>query len=306
MWDVFPRKVVVGVETADCLPALRAAAQEARRRRCGVHLLHVIEPVYASHPRIDELERVASQLRHAGLAVVEDAARTLEELMPDDLVVSTELCHGAVEPSLVEVSAHASLLVLHQRGERHRLLATIQAVAAHAQCPVLVVPPRWAPEDPADAPRVLAGVEDARRSGRVVQAALTEASLRHVRLLLLRGLTAHDECTEDMDTEAREAWLRLRHRTLEADLGELCSGQADVDVELEIVPQAPAAALVARAQRADVIVVGRGHCERPFVRRAGPVTTEVLRHATCPVLVVDEEQRDPAARSREPAQVAVP
>ena len=34
--------------------------------------------------------------------------------MPEDLVVSAELCHGAVVSSLVEVSAHACLLVLHQ------------------------------------------------------------------------------------------------------------------------------------------------------------------------------------------------
>ena len=42
VWDMIPRKVVVGVETSDCLPALQAAAQEAARRRCGVHLLHVL------------------------------------------------------------------------------------------------------------------------------------------------------------------------------------------------------------------------------------------------------------------------
>ncbi len=306
MWDLFPRKVVVGVETAGCLPALRAAALEATRRRCGVHLLHVIEPVRASHARIEELEQVAAELRHAGLAVVEDAAHALEPLVPDDLVVSTELCHGAVVPSLVEASAHACLLVLHQRGKQHRLLSTIQAVVAQEQCPVLVVPPDPPQEDPAHAPCVVAGVDDARRSGRLVEAALAEAARRQARLRLVHGLTARDERTEDMDAAAQEAWLRLRHRLLDKELGDVCRGRPDVDVDLEIVPQAPATALVAGARDADVIVVGRGHGEQPFARRPGPVTTEVLRRATCPVLVVDGERRDLGSRDREPAQVAVP
>jgi nucleotide-binding universal stress UspA family protein len=306
VWDLFPRKVVVGVETAGCLPALRAAALEATRRRCGVHLLHVIEPVRASHARIEELEQVAAELRHAGLAVVEDAAHALEPLVPDDLVVSTELCHGAVVPSLVEASAHACLLVLHQRGKQHRLLSTIQAVVAQEQCPVLVVPPDPPQEDPAHAPCVVAGVDDARRSGRLVEAALAEAARRQARLRLVHGLTARDERIEDLDAAAQRAWLRLRHRMLEDELGDLCRGRPDVDVDVEIVPRAPAAALVAPAQGADVIVVGRGHGERAFARRPGRVTTEVLRHATCPVLVVDGERRDLGSRDREPAQVAVP
>ena len=306
MWDMIPRKVVVGVVTADCLPALQAAAQEAARRRCGVHLLHVLQPVYVSHPQIEELELIAGELQRAGAEVVDQAADSLERLMPEDLVVSTEVCHGAVVSSLVEVSAHACLLVVHQREERRRFLSITQAVAARAQCPVLVVPPTWHSEESGDEPWVVAGVEDASRSARVVQAALAEAAGRHARLRLVHGIEDHDERTDDMDTAARDAQLRLIHRTLEADLSDLCVARPDVAVELEIVPQAPAAALMAQAPGAAVIVIGRGHRRLPFVRRPGPVAAEVLSHATCPVLVVDEEPRGPAPHRRELAQVAVP
>ena len=156
MRDMIPRKVVVGVVTADCLPTLQAAAQEAARRRCGVHLLHVLQPVYVSHPQIEELELIAGELQRAGAEVVDQAADSLERLMPEDLVVRTEVCHGAVVSSLVEVSAHACLLVVRHREERRRFLSITQAVAARAQCPVLVVPPTWHSEESGVEPWVVA------------------------------------------------------------------------------------------------------------------------------------------------------
>jgi nucleotide-binding universal stress UspA family protein len=301
-----PRKVVVGVLTAECLPALQAAAQEAVRRRCGVHLLHVLQPVYVSHPRIEELDLIAGELHRAGTTVVVDAARALEELVSDDLVVSTELCHGVVVSSLVEVSAHACLLVLQQRDAHPRLSSTIQAVAARAQCPVLVVPKDWQSEASAEESWVVAGVDDASRSARVVRAALIEASRRRVRLRLLHGVDEHPEGTEALDMEARGAWLRLKQRSLEADLSDLCASRPNVAVEVEVVPLAPAAAVVARSQGAALAVVGRGHRRLPSVRRPGPVTADVLVHASCPVMVVDDEPPGPVPRARELSQVAIP
>ena len=76
-------------------------------------------------------------------------------------------------------------------------------------------------------------------------------------------------------------------------------------VELEVVPEAPAAALVAKARGAAVVVMGTGHRGLPFVKRLGPVTADVLRHAACPVLVVDESPPTHAPRRREPWRAAI-
>jgi nucleotide-binding universal stress UspA family protein len=311
MRDIVTREVVVGVSTAICLPALQAAAQEATRRRCGVQLLHVIAPVYASHPRIEELDQIAGELRQAGMAVLADAARTLEELLSPrlpsgDVVVSTQLCHGAVVSSLVEASTHACLLVLQQHDERPRLLSIIQAVTARADCPVLVVPERWHPEEPADQAWIVAGVDNASSSARVIKAALTEASRRHARLRLVHGVDDHPKGGDALDASARDAWLRMEHRALEADLSDLCGTRPGVAVTPEVVPQAPAAAVVTRSQGAALVVVGRGHSRLPFVHRPGPVTTDVLLHAGCPVLVVDDEPPGPAPRVRRLSEVAIP
>jgi nucleotide-binding universal stress UspA family protein len=305
-----PRKVLVAVESAHCLPALRVAAEEATRRRCGVHLLHVLPPAYISHPRIDDLELVAGELQHSGAAVLGDAMQAMTGLLPDDLVVSTELCHGTVVSSLAQASSHACLLVLQHReqrrdGRRH-LLPTIQALVSVAQCPVLVVPVTWQGEDSSEQPLVVAGVEDARHSQRVVEAALLEASRRGGRVRLVHGTAGHSGGAEDLEPAAYAAWLRREHRELAADLSERCGSQPDVEVELEVVPETPASALVAKARGAALLVIGHGRSRIPFSRRPGPVAGDVLRRATCPVLVVDEDSDGPADSHRELSEAAVP
>jgi nucleotide-binding universal stress UspA family protein len=305
-----PRKVLVAVESAHCLPALRVAAEEAARRRCGVHLLHVLPPAYVSHPRIGDLELVAGELQHAGAAVLGDATQAMRRLLPDDLVVSTELCHGTVVSSLVQASAHACLLVLQHREQRldgrGHLLPTIQSVVSMAQCPVLVVPVTWQSEESSEQPLVVAGVEDVRHSRPVVEAALAEASRRGARVRLVHGTVGHSGGAEDLEPAAYAAWLRREHRELAAELSELCGSRPDVAVELEVVPEAPAAALVARARGAAVVVIGRGRSRIPFGRRPGPVTADVLRHATCPALVVEEGPQGTAQRHLQLSEVAGP
>ena len=309
MWDMVPRKVLVGIETADCLPALSLAAEEAVRRGSGVHLMHVLPTIHASHPHIDELELVAGELQRAGEAVVGEAARTMQRLLPDDLVVSTELRHGTVFSCLVEASAHACLLVLQHRDTRHdgvsHLLPTIHPVVASAHCPVLVVPQTWHSEESVERPLVLAGVDDGSRSAHVAQLAMAEAARRHARVRLVHGAKDRLGGVEDNDPTAYAAWLRRAQRELEADFSALTGSQPDVAVELEVVPEAPATALVAKARGAAVVVVGRGHRSLPFVKRLGPVTGEVLRLAACPVLVVDETPPTPAARAREPGRATI-
>lgn len=309
MWDMVPRKVLVGIETADCLPALSLAAEEAVRRGCGVHLMHVLPPIHASHPHLDEIELVAGELQRAGSAVLGGAARTMQRLLPDDLVVSTELRHGTVFSCLVEASAHACLLVLQHRDPRHdglsHLLPTIHSVVASARCPVLVVPQTWQSEESVERPLVLAGVADGSRSAHVVQLAMAEASRRHGRLRLVHGAKDPLGGVEDGDPTSSAVWLRQAQRELESELSALTGSQPDVPVELEVVPEAPATALVAKARGAAVVVMGRGHRGLPFVKRLGPVTGEVLRHAACPVLVANDNPPDPAPRRRDPWRAAL-
>jgi nucleotide-binding universal stress UspA family protein len=255
---------------------------------------------------MDQLELIAGKLQHAGATVLAEAARTLEQLMPEGQTVSTELCHGAVASSLIETSTHACLLVLHQRDGHRHLQSTIHAVTARAQCPVTVVPHVWRGEGSTEPRWVVAGVEDASRSARVVRDGLAEASRRHARLRLVHGVDDQAERTDQMDAGARDAWMRLKQRALQVDLTDLRAGRPDVAVEVEVVFQTPAAAVVGRSQDAVLVVLGRGHGRVPAIRRPGPVTAEVLSRAACPVMVVDDEPPGPVPRPRSLAEMAVP
>ena len=227
----------------------------------------------------------------------------MQRLLPDDLLVSTELRHGTVFSCLVEASAHACLLVLQHRDTRHdgvsHLLPTIHPVVASAHCPVLVVPQTWHSEESVERPLVLAGVDDGTRSAHVAQLAMAEAARRHARVRLVHGAKDRRGGVADNDPMAYAAWLRRAQRELEADFSALTGSQPDVAVELEVVPEAPAPALVAKARGAAVVVMGRGRLGLPFVRRLGPVTADVLRHSACPVLIVDEGPAATAPHGRE-------
>src|SRR4029078_5011072 len=97
MWDMEPRKVLVGVETADCEAALRYAVEDAARRRCGIHLAHVAHPALAAGGARDESALVEGQLRHVDEMVLAAAQARVELLLrerapeDDELTVSTEL-----------------------------------------------------------------------------------------------------------------------------------------------------------------------------------------------------------------------
>jgi nucleotide-binding universal stress UspA family protein len=192
MWDMEPRKVLVGVERTDCEAALQYAVEDAVRRRCGIHLAHVAHPSLGTAWSGDEISVVEGQLRHVDELVLAAAQARTQALLDarapgdDDLTVSTELTHGTVVGVLSSMSEHASRLVLqHERtGPGSGLLSVSADLADKARCPVVVVPRAWRPAT--DGPRpVLVGVEELSQAGPLVSAADREAVARGVRLRVL-------------------------------------------------------------------------------------------------------------------------
>lgn len=177
MWETSRREVLVAVKSADCHAALRYAADEARRQRCGVHLVHVIPLACEGDPAQAGSLRVANERKHRiGTAVLRESAAALErELRDDDLTVSTQLCHGAVVPAVVAGSIHACLVVVQRRyagdGEAPALSAT-DGIAALARAPVVVVPADWRQPSPIRVPVVTVGVDDVDTSAEIVRTAL--------------------------------------------------------------------------------------------------------------------------------------
>jgi nucleotide-binding universal stress UspA family protein len=83
-----------------------------------------------------------------------------------------------------------------------------------------------------------------------------------------------------------------------ARVAELLAGSpagSTVDAEVHAVHGAPAKVLIEAAETADLLVVGtrgRGGFKRLLL---GSVAEQCLRHASCSVLVVRDEERPPGA-----------
>jgi nucleotide-binding universal stress UspA family protein len=284
MWDIKPRRVLLAVESAECEAAMLYAASEAESRGCGLHVAHVVPMVVGGTGHLDSLVMINGELHVQGRKVLGDVAGHLEHLLADsDVPVTTELCHGTVVPTLVQESAHASLVVLQHRGmgpEGHTPVLSVTAgVAARSHAPVVAVPSEWAPAPVGSEQVVTVGVAEGRDNEHVLEQAAAEA-LRRGSLLRVVHAGAHE-------------------------LHDLVQAPPDVPFTFIRTPEPPAEALLAQAEHTSVFVVGRRHPRHPLARHLGPVARSLLRRSPVPVMVVDP-QRDEAGSGRDLATAAVP
>jgi nucleotide-binding universal stress UspA family protein len=293
MWDMSPRKVLVAVESAECDAALAYAAAEARRRRCGVHLVHVAPPVYGGAlARADSVKMLNGELHRIGTKVLADASIKVEHELSDDddLTVSTELCHGAVVPSLVTESIHACLVVVQHRGMGvdgcPPVMSVTNGVAARAHTPVVAVPAGWRPA-PEAVPMVTVGVEDAETSAEVVRIALGAASRANGRIRLVHACDTRQEGDPSVAGLVDVETARRLRAELSEGLADILSAHPDVPVEMVVSEGEPAEALLMLVTDSDLLVVGRRHPRLPLASHLGPVARTVLRWSPIPVLVVD-------------------
>jgi len=273
MWDMEPRKVLVGVESRDCDAALQYAVAEARRRGCGIHLVHVARPALFSSCALDDISVVDDELRRTDQMVLAAAQARVHALLEeqaaldDRLSVSSELSHGPVVAMMSSLSRHASRLVLEHRrtgalGDALPLSVTADLTVV-AQCPVVVVHPGWRPGTGPQG-TVVVGVEDLRRAGPLVTAADHEAVLRGAQLRVVRV------ASPDV-AGAAEPW----------------SFVTQSDAELVLETGDPADVLLAQAEKAELLVVGRHHRRHVVSTTLGHTLRQLLRRCEAPLLLVD-------------------
>lgn len=303
MLDSGARKILVPVATGEEYDgAIRYAAEQARRRACGVHVVTVLHPVYLGPPPLREFALVEGELRAAGDDVLVRAAQSLRDLLGEDLPVSTELRHGVLVPSLVELSEHAALVVLQRQHQpplsRVATMSVTNGVAARAHAPVVAVPRHWGPGDPSDP--VVVGIEDPEDlmvSEHVVRLGLDTARRERTSARLVHGwwfTDAYDDLV--FGGEAGTAESGRRRTQLVAALRPLVEEYADVPVDVVVRHARPADLLVHESARAAALVLGRHHPSFPLGSHLGPITRAVLREAGCPVVVAPTgPSRDAAA-----------
>jgi nucleotide-binding universal stress UspA family protein len=141
--------------------ALLWAADWARRTHCSLHVLRTWSLSSAPRPGSWSPGYVPpltdfEQAVHDGLAHDVHALN-----LPEDIpAVTLHVLHGSPPRRLVEVSAHAELLVVSSRGRGGFaglvMGSTTDQVVRHAHCPVVVIPARALDDEPTETDRIAA------------------------------------------------------------------------------------------------------------------------------------------------------
>jgi nucleotide-binding universal stress UspA family protein len=228
--------------------ALRWAARHAARTGGCIQVL--VDP-----GERQQQEHPAGTVGLLGRTLRDLLARVVDPLRSPDA--------GSVTRDLVGAVAGARLLVIPQ--SLPELLAVVEAVTE----PVVAVPDH--PLPPGDASVVLAlapwtGPE-------VIGAAFETAAQYGVALRVMQAL--------DPERETGEA-----ARTCRDDLAAWRLVRPQVTVDVEVVDRDPVEALHRRARGAQLLVMGRPARGRVRELVAPSPTSELLRTAACPVLVV--------------------
>ena len=295
--------VLVGVTDDTGSTAVSWAAAEAARRGVPLHLLHAYSsessyPWGYGYPLpagvLHSAEEVA---RNNALSVLEDAANTVRDEHPDVEVLTT-LARGSAAASLVSGSADSSLLVVSRRMHKHPRLAALGsvslAVAAHAACPVIVLPAAGTPQGPTDATgspwratgHVVVGVEDSPECLDAAGFAFAHAAARGLPVTVVHAWWV-DPAVLAMSEVA--AWAELdadEPVVVDAILAPWLGRYPDVRVTRVIAREQPADALLGAAAGAELLVVGsrgRGGFTGLLL---GSVSQAVLHHSRCPVAIV--------------------
>lgn len=287
---VFSRPLVVGVDGS--VPSLRAvdwAADEAALRAVPLRV------VYACLWERYEGAALAQDIgKTTALPLAQDvvgvAAQRARDRHPD-LEVSADVVLEEPEYALVREAMHASALVVGTRGRSgiaEMLLGSVSlAVAAHADCPVIVL--RGSHDNQATPPvhgRVVVGVREDAKESAAVRFAAEEARRRGVPLEAVRAWRRPARETTDHPLLVGDAARLHEERAAEELEAALQDVPEDIEVHRRTVEGPARRVLVGASHRADLLVVGATRREGHFGLQLGRVAHTVLHHSACPVAVV--------------------
>ena len=215
-------------------------------------------------------------------------SKAAEDLVAGAVPVTHELCHGTPVQVLTDVGRTARMVVLEHR-HLSRLARVVNrtvagGVAARLRVPVVAVPSGWTR---ASGNRVVvAGVDVPERSEEVLAAAVAESRARGAALSIVHSwaLPVHFDGVPVAARE-RKDWSDRSTAEVRAALDRLGDESVAIDAEVVVHPGRAVEAILAAAEGADLLVIGRHDPLVPYGSHIGPVARAVLREATCPVLL---------------------
>ena len=278
--------VVVGID--DRLTssiALDWAVDEASRRHLPLHILQACH-----YPSAPQLEPDDDSAGGAASAVLADAVLRAKALAPH-LQVTIESATARTYVALIVASRKAACIVVGARGGGSVVGALLGAtsldVAAHADCPVIVV--RELPEPAATPPRVVVGADGSEVSAAAIGYAFAQASQRLVPLTVVH-VWASDFSRIPPGRRHPESDVLANPEQEQALAAEEIAGWSekypDVRVNRHVLRGNPVKVLVDHSEGAELLVVGSSGRSGLAGMLLGSVSQGVLQRAHCPVAVV--------------------
>ncbi len=285
--------VVVGIDgSGSALQAVRWGAAEAARRHVPLRLVHAFDHAVdgvVGRPGLGtEFHDLLVAQAHRTLTEAAEVARdTVSGVEVDEQMVV-----GYPIPVLVDESSRAALVAVGDRG-RTRLAELVagsvpSALAAHGQCPVVVV--RGAQPDPADPARpVVVGIDGTPASEAAIAFAFSTASALHAPLVAVHAWSVPVIGTVPVPPGVTTTAEAAAEEILAERLAGWGEKYPDVSVRRAVVNEQPARLLVQEAEQAQLVVVGsRGHGHIAGLV-LGSVSHALVHRSPCPVVVVGPE-----------------
>ncbi|MBO1334419.1 universal stress protein [Streptomyces sp. VRA16 Mangrove soil] len=283
--------LIVGIDGSEpSLQALDWAVDEAVRRATALLVVHASrwERYEGHHPSFGRDRGAVQQYaEHIAAQGAERARKRAPELK-----ISTEVVPHDPAAALVEASRDAGVLVVGSRGHgtfAGLLLGGVSLpVAAHAQCPVVVV--RGNDKNvQGGLGQVTLGVGAPERASAAAGFAFRAAQTRDATLVALRAWRCPAHELPDYPTEDSEAHVVRAENELTSVLHDPVARFTSVPVSA--VPQEGRArdVLVEASALSDLLVVGARRRRTGVGLQLGPVGHAVLHHSACPVAVVPHD-----------------
>lgn len=297
-WVVWQDRVVVGVDGSDTsLVAVKWAANEARRRGCGLTLAASISPPVSAAgfgPAYPPALDLIGSMQAEAQSMLDEVSASIS-----DVEVLTHVEVGSPSGVLIQASEHAALIVLGSRGRggfKGLLLGSVGTqVASRTDCPTVIL--RSAPRS--DAKQVVVGIDESPAAQAAVAFAFDFADRHSYEIVAVHAwdIPAYDLLVVPSVpapvplSDIAEDEIRLAAEVLAGFRTDFPS----VRVQERLVRSSPVDALLNASTDAALIVVGtRGH--GPTVGALlGSVSNGILHKAQVPVAVVPAIEPAPNA-----------
>jgi nucleotide-binding universal stress UspA family protein len=281
-------RVIVGIDGAPSGgQALSWAASEADRKGVELLIVHVSDVVRPAAVSSAAVVTVIMEGGDYGRELLSDAAAVVAGSHPS-VKVSTVLRAGNPAEVLLELGTVHTLLVIGTNGEGRFLGALVGSVshrvAAHAGCPVVVIPHDRAVLSAHR--QIVVGVITPLAGHETLRFGFQEAAERRSDLVAVCAYGTFSRT-------ARDPILRQLSEVREQEQQELLDTVAHlqdefptVQVEARLVDEPVVGALCLAATDADLLIVGCRYDDAHRSSRLGAVAARILHTSPCPVAVI--------------------